>query len=97
MVLSVMTFCAACAQTEARLEAVGADRGTRAAERSLPPLPEDCRLLSRAGVQRGDRLDVALLKVDRALALQNMRSTRCAQWYDQLRTGLQASPSPAAQ
>jgi len=93
----MVTFCAACDQTEARLDAVGADRGARAAERTLPPLPKDCRALSRAGVQAGDRLDVALLKIDRALARQNMRTTRCAEWYDQLRSGLQSLPSRATQ
>ena len=94
MALSVMAFCAGCAQTEARLEAVGAAHGARVAERTVPPFPEDCRALSRAGVQRGDRLDVALLKVDRALMRQNMRTTRCAQWYDQLRAGLQSTDAP---
>lgn len=97
MALSVVTFCAACDQTEARLDAVGADRGARAAERTLPALPADCRALSRAGVREGDRLDVALLKIDRALTRQNMRTTRCAEWYDQLRAGLQSSPAEAAQ
>lgn len=93
----MVTFCAACDQTEARLEVVGADRGARAAERTLPALPEDCRALSRAGVQEGDRLDVALLKIDRALTRQNMRTTRCAEWYDQLRAGLQSAPAETAQ
>lgn len=97
MALSMVTFCAACDQTEAQLDAVGADRGARAAERSLPPLPDDCRVLSRAGVQEGDRLDVALLKIDRALTRQNMRTTRCAEWYNHLRAGLQASPPEGAQ
>lgn len=97
MALSVMTFFAACDQTEARLETVGADRGARAAERTLPLLPEDCRALSRAGVQEGDRLDVALLKIDRALTRQNMRTTRCAEWFDQLRAGLVAAPPEGAQ
>jgi len=97
MALSVMIFCAACDQTEARLEAVGANRGARVAERTLPALPEDCRALSRAGVQEGDRLDVALLKIDRALTRQNMRTTRCVEWYDQLRAGLQSLPSRATQ
>ncbi len=97
MVLSMVTFCAACDLTEARLDAVGAERGARAANRTLPPLPEDCRALSRAGVQAGDRLDIALLKIDRALTRQNMRTTRCAEWFDQLRAGLQAKPSEGAE
>ncbi len=97
MVLSMVPFCAACDLTEARLDVVGAERGARAANRTLPPLPEDCRAQSRAGVQAGDRLDIALLKIDRALTRQNMRTTRCADWFDQLRAGLQAKPSEGAE
>jgi len=93
MALSMLIFCAACDQTEARLDVVGAGYGARAAERALPALPEDCRVLSLAGVQAGDRLDIALLKIDRALTRQNMRTTRCVDWYGQLRAGLAlASP-----
>lgn len=89
----MLIFCVGCGQTDARLNAVGADRGKRAAERMLPELPTDCRALSRAGVRVGDRLDVALLKADRALLRQNDRTLRCAEWHDQLRVGL-ASISP---
>lgn len=89
-----MIFCAACDQTEARLGAVGAARGLRAAERTLPPLPNDCRALSRAGVQGADRLDVAVLKYDRALTQQNKRTMRCAEWYEQLRAGVGQSLAP---
>jgi len=88
----MLTFCVACDPTDARLDAAGADRGERNAERTLPALPEDCRFLTRAGVQEGDRLDVALLKIDRALSRQNARITRCAEWYDQLRAGLMDVP-----
>lgn len=87
MALSVMIFCAACDQTEARLNAVGADRGTRAAERTLPDLPEECRILSRAGVRVGDRQDVAVLKYDAALSRQHGRTVYCAEWFDQLQKG----------
>lgn len=89
----MVACCAACDPTSARLDAVGASRGARVAERTLPSLPDDCRVLSRAGVREGDRLDVALLKADRALSRQNGRTTRCADWYDQLRSGLRAAPS----
>ena len=92
-----MIFWTACAQTEKRLEAVGSKRGLRAAERTLPQLPMDCRGISRADVQEGDRLDVALLKTDRALSRQNGRSTRCSEWYDQLRAGLLLTPSGGAE
>jgi hypothetical protein len=93
----MVTFCAACDRTEARLDAVGADRGKRAAERTLPNLPEECRILSRAGVREGDRQDVAVLKYDAALSLQHGRTIYCAEWYDQLRAGLQSSPPVGAQ
>lgn len=66
------------------MRAAGAASGEVRAERSLPSLPEDCRRLSRSGVQEGDRLDVAVLKADAALDRQNARTARCAGWYDQL-------------
>jgi len=63
--------------------------GEARAEQVLPDLPEDCRRLSYSGVRKGDRLDVAVLKADAALARQNARTMRCADWYDQLHAGLQ--------
>jgi hypothetical protein len=93
----MVTFCAACDQTEARLDAVGADRGARAAERTLPDLPEECRVLSRAGVRVGDRQDVAVLKYDSALSQQHGRTVYCAEWYDQLRAGLRSLPPEGPQ
>ena len=48
----------------------------------LPPYPEDCRLTSTAGVEEGERLDVAVLKYDNALSRQNARTAYCAEWYD---------------
>ncbi len=48
----------------------------------LPPYPEDCRMTSTAGVDEGERLDVAVLKYDHALGRQNARTSRCAKWYD---------------
>jgi hypothetical protein len=90
MALSMATFLNACDRTDAQLQAVGADAGVRAAERTLPDFPHDCRSHSRAGVKQGDRLDVALLKFDAALSRQNGRTTRCGEWYDGLRRGLQA-------
>jgi hypothetical protein len=90
MVLLMATFLSACDRTDAHLQAVGADAGVRAAERTLPDFPHDCRSHSRAGVKQGDRLDVALLKFDAALSRQNGRTTRCGEWYDSLRRGLQA-------
>lgn len=80
----------ACGQTDiARIQAAGEVVGEARAEQVLPDLPEDCRRLSYSGLRKGDRLDVAVLKADAALARQNARTTRCADWYDQLQAGLQ--------
>ena len=80
----------ACGQTDiARIQAAGEAVGKVRAEQVLPDLPEDCRRLSYSGVREGDRLDVAVLKADGALARQNARTARCADWYDQLQAGLQ--------
>ena len=51
----------------------------------LPQQPDDCRRRERSGVVQEDRLDVALLKTDRALSRANGRVQRCAQWYEDLR------------
>ena len=80
----------ACGQTDiARLQSAGEAVGEARAEQMLPDLPEDCRRLSYSRVRMGDRLDVAVLKADSALARQNARTTRCADWYDQLQAVLQ--------
>lgn len=52
---------------------------------SLPELPPDCRKKEHSGVREGDRLDVALLKAERALGRQNARGGRCAAFYDNLK------------
>lgn len=86
MALSILIFCAACANGDlAAIEHAAQGVGQIEAQRTLPDLPLDCRRKSKSGVQAGDRLDVALLKTDAALNRQNKRSTRCAGWYDQLR------------
>ena len=97
MVLLMATFLIACDRTDAQLQAVGADAGVRAAERTLPAFPDDCRSHARAGVKEGDRLDVALLKFDAALSRQNGRTTRCGEWYDGLRAGLLLMPPDGVQ
>jgi hypothetical protein len=58
----------------------------RAAE-ALPEFPADCRRREASGVVEGDRLDVALVKAERALSRQNARSGRCAGFYDDVRAG----------
>lgn len=88
--LWIPVFLIACGQTDiARIQAAGKAVGEARAEQVLPDLPEDCRRQSYSGVGKGDRLDVAVLKADAALARQNARTTRCADWYDQLQAGLQ--------
>ncbi len=44
-------------------------------------MPADCRSQETAGIELGERLDVAVLKYDAALARQNARVARCAEWY----------------
>lgn len=53
-----------------------------AAGRVTDPLPDDCRQRERSGVRSGERLDIALVKTDRALGRANDRVGRCAAWHD---------------
>lgn len=53
----------------------------------LPDQPADCRIVEKSSVINGDRLDVALLKTDKALTKANNRVRRCYTWYDNLRAG----------
>lgn len=69
------------ARTEAQAGQVG---DAIEATTQLPNQPVDCRRSERSGVEDGDRLDVALLKTDRALSRANSRVQRCAAWYDDL-------------
>ena len=55
------------------------------AGQELPDLPADCRLREASGVREGDRLDVAVLKAERALGRQNARGSRCAAFYDEVK------------
>lgn len=52
---------------------------------ALPDLPADCRRREVSGIKIGDRLDVALLKSERALGSANARVGRCAGFYDDLK------------
>jgi hypothetical protein len=86
MALSILIFLAACGQTDLeRIDAAAQTVGESRAADVWPELPADCRRTSRSGIQQGDRLDVAVLKADEALARQNARTIRCADWYDQQR------------
>ena len=66
---------------EARADLVDEALGVAA----LPDLPADCRLREASGVKVGDRLDVAVLKSERALGRSNDRVTRCAGFYDDVK------------
>ncbi|WP_202306361.1 hypothetical protein [Mesorhizobium sp. L-8-10] len=55
--------------------------------REVPDIPADCRRTEAGGVSLGDRLDVALVKTDRALGRANARVLRCAAWHDDYRKG----------
>ncbi|MDS1135166.1 hypothetical protein [Nitratireductor indicus] len=97
--LSMAVFLTGCATVEGRLNAAGATKAEASVvehaigtTNRLPALPEDCRKQERSGVVAGDRLDVALLKTDRALGRANARPTRCAAWYDQLRQDFSGQP-----
>ncbi len=74
---------AGCAGTDRAAEV----RGQLEATRILPDLPGHCRRLIRSGVRAGERLDIALLKTDAALAQQHKHTRICAEWYDELRDG----------
>jgi hypothetical protein len=84
-------FLAGCTTDSAALnaaasQAASADIVPQAIEaaRRLPELPPDCRRREGSGVAIGDRLDVALLKTDRALGRANDRVTRCAAWFEDI-------------
>lgn len=86
MALLILIFLAACGQTDLkRIDTAAQTVGAVRADDVWPELPADCRLTSRSGIQRGDRLDVAVLKADAALSRQNARTLRCARWYQQIR------------
>lgn len=59
--------------------------------RVLPDMPAECRRVVTSGVRAGDRLDVAVLKLDRALTTANGRVVNCSAWYADLRARLQTA------
>lgn len=78
-----MIFCVSCGLTDhARIERAGRSLGELRAAQQWPDLPKDCRVLTRAGIKRGDDFRVAARKSDFALSQQNERTLRCAAWYD---------------
>lgn len=83
----ITVFLAACGASpeppsDVRQDMIVARVTAEVAKAPPPALPEDCRRTEKGNVQSGDRLDIALLKVDGALARQNGRTLRCADWYD---------------
>ena len=92
LALSALIFLSACVTAEERLGAAGrmkaeadlVDTAIRAL-RPLPDMPADCTAREASGVRKGDRLDVALVKTDRALGRANARVRRCATWYGELK------------
>ena len=90
--LSLLTFFAACGQTNAeRLAVAGRIEGeVRAFDDFIEArgeVPADCRRTESAGVTEGDRLDVAVLAFSAALGRQNARTVRCMLWVDDLVSG----------
>lgn len=92
-------FLTGCVTAEGRLNRAGAVKGeagivSSAIEelKSLPDLPADCSRREVSGVRKGDRLDVALVKTDRALGRANARVGRCAAWYGDLKAGFSDAP-----
>ncbi|MBG6233356.1 hypothetical protein IWQ55_006598 [Labrenzia sp. EL_208] len=77
----------ACATVDDRLEAAATREGEVKATRALPTFPGDCRYRERSGVRAGEPLDVALIRTDQALGRANDRVSRCAGWYDDIKTG----------
>lgn len=93
-VLSILLCLTGCASDRAILGAAYADKakaGTTGAAieagREIPDIPADCRRQEASGIALGDRLDVAVVKSDRARQRANARVTRCAQWHDEYRAG----------
>ena len=52
---------------------------------SLPEYPQDCKVFEKSRVKSGERLDLALVKTDRALSRANSRVKRCSEWYEDLK------------
>lgn len=73
-------------QAKARLGALDEAAAIGAEAEPLPPQPAECRQKVSSGVRGGDRVDVALVKQDRALGRANALLAACAEFYDRART-----------
>lgn len=92
--LSISLLLTACesnkeALARALAEQRAADQVAAAIEagKVIPEIPADCRRKEASGVTVGERLDVALLKAERAIQRGNARIERCAAWQDEYREG----------
>lgn len=83
------TFLSGCAVSDGDRAEAAAKRQGEIAARQRPALPGDCRKHEASGTKRGDRLDVAALKAEQAIARGNARIDRCAAWDDDLKAGTQ--------
>ena len=93
--LSLTISGAGCADPAAALRAAGKTKGEASViddalalskrKPDLPEYPDYCREKERSGVQPGERLDVASLKLRGALRRANARPDRCAAWYGKVR------------
>lgn len=92
LLLLMALFLSGCATADGvRAKAAGARLGQAAAQETPDPaLPADCRRSERSGVQKGEPLDVALIKTDQALGRANARIRRCAKWHDTFRQSVKA-------
>lgn len=77
----------ACETVDKRLQLAAEQAGQIEATKQLPDYPADCRRRERSGVREGEPLDVALIRTDNALGRANAKLTRCASWYDSIKTG----------
>lgn len=90
LALSTALFSSGCEHLDKRLvqaSRTAAEAGLvdqALAIRSHPALPADCRIREQSGVKAGDRLDIALLKSERALGRANARVERCADFYEKV-------------
>lgn len=84
----MMLFLISCGDATERLKAAAEMKALMKESLSLPPLPEDCRVWVRGGVSRGERMDIAIRRLDDRLNSQNLRIQRCAEWSDKIRTDL---------
>lgn len=80
-----------CTTADDDLKRAAGRQGVLAAGRSMPGLPGDCRRRERSGVRAGDPLDTALIKTDQALGRANARVKRCAEWHDEILSGVEGN------